>query len=151
MSGSNSPQRQCPNCGFIPSNDENPPALVYRPWHIRGRAAVRSYVASLTEEAHEWLMALFVDDELSLLAVDTIARGDVSSCKVNFARILCRGHALKAAGFILVHNHPSGDPTPSSDDIKVTSRLRRASVDLELPLLDHLIIAGEHMMSVGGF
>jgi DNA repair protein RadC len=43
----------------------------------------------------------------------------------------------------------SGDPTPSESDIKTTTRLRRASEDLELPLLDHLIVAGDEMNSVG--
>jgi DNA repair protein RadC len=134
------------------SNDDNlPPVDLYRPWHVRGRAAVKAYVATLPQEAREWLLALFVDDNLNLLAVDTIARGDLSSCPVPFARILCRGHALNATGFLLVHNHPSGDPTPSDTDLRLTRRLRHASEDLEMPLIDHLIVAGDEMISVGGF
>lgn len=106
---------------------------------------------SLSAELSEWLLVLFVDKELNLLAVDTVARGDISSCQVNFARIFRRGHALGAAGFLLVHNHPSGDPTPSLDDIQVTRRLASVAADLDMPLLDHLIVAGDGMTSVGGF
>lgn len=116
---------------------------------MRGKKEVRAYVESLGKEAHEWLLALYVDVALQLLAVDTIARGDISSCRVPFARILCRGHSLKAAGFILVHNHPSGDAMPSHLDVRTTVRLAHASRELEIPLIDHLVIAGDEMNSVG--
>ena len=143
---------RCPQCGYTaPSNDDIAPDALFRPWHVRGRGAVKAYVATLGQEAREWLLALFVDKDLQLLAVDTIGRGDVSGVHVSFARILCRGHALNAAGFILVHNHPSGDPTPSADDIRTTARLAHASRELDMPLIDHLVVAGERMVSVGDF
>lgn len=146
-------QWQCPRCGYAQaSNDDSlAPTGLYHPWHVRSRKEVKAYVETLPLEAREWLLALFVDDGLNLLAVDTVARGDISSCPVPFARILCRGHALKATGFILVHNHPSGDPQPSDTDIQLTRRLRRASEDLDMPLLDHFVIAGDDMVNVGRF
>ena len=145
-------RRQCPQCGYeIPSNDELRPDAFFRPWHVvHGRAAVKSYVASLGREAHEWLLSLYVDGEYQLLAVDTIARGDVAGCPVPVWRLMERAHALKAAGFILVHNHPSGDPRPSDPDRRATARLAYLSKELEIPLIDHLIIAGDGMMSVTG-
>jgi DNA repair protein RadC len=122
-----------------------------RRWRIRGCQDVKAYVESLADELSEWLLALFVDSEMNLLAVDTIGRGDVSSVNIKTGRILCRGHALGAAAFILVHNHPSGDPRPSSDDIRFTRRLASAAAEFEMPLLNHLIIAGDGMRSVGHF
>lgn len=104
---------------------------------------MKAYVATLGQETREWLLALYVDENLQLLAVDTVARGDISSCKVPFWRLISRGHELKAAGYILVHNHPSGDPRPSTDDILVTRRLEDLSRDAEMHLLNHLIIAGD--------
>jgi DNA repair protein RadC len=151
LSGQTSETWQCPQCGYIAqSNDELTPDAFFRPWHVvHGRAGVKAYVESLGEEAHEWLLALYVDAGLQLLAVDTVARGDVAGCDVPFWKLINRGHELKAAGFILVHNHPSGDPTPSHSDIRMTARLYHASRDLEMPLLAHLIIAGDEITQVG--
>ena len=141
----------CRSCGYIDPANDTLTIPVVRPWHILGRQAVKRYVASLGEETYEWLLALFVDDNYNLLAVDTVARGDVGSCPVPFSRILCFGHSLGASGYVLVHNHPSGDPRPSRDDIQATVRLARLSGDMEIHLLDHLIIAGDRMTSVGYF
>jgi DNA repair protein RadC len=118
---------------------------------LHGRARVKSYVAWLGQEAHEWLLALYVDDKLHLLAVDTVACGDVSSCRAPIRPIIVRAHQLGASGYILVHNHPSGDPTPSRADIEATVKLARVSSELGVPLLDHLIIAGDTMTSCGYF
>jgi len=105
-------------------------------------------VESLGEEAVESLLALYVDAELNLLAADTIAQGEVGSSTLPFARIIRRGRALGATAFILVHNHPSGDPTPSLSDVMVSGRLYRDSKELDLPLLAHLIVAGDDLVDV---
>ena len=90
-----------------------------------------------------------MDSDLNLIAVDTVARGNVSSCRVSIPLVICRGRFLGAAGFILVHNHPSGDSRPSSDDIDFTKRLSRIAAEMELPLLDHFIVAGSELRGVG--
>lgn len=142
--------RQCPQCGYVapPKTDPSPNAF-FRPWHlVHGRQAVKAYVQSLGEEAREWLLALYVDAELQLLAVDTVARGAISGVDFSFWQLIDRGRRLKAAGFILVHNHPSGDARASLTDIQVTRRLAYVSHELNVPLLDHLIIAGDEMREV---
>ena len=103
----------------------------------------------LAEETHEWLLAFYVDDELNLLATDTIAKGTIDSVTLDFGLVICRGRAIGAKGFFLVHNHPSGDATPSERDIALTQHLRRTSADLGIPLLDHFIVAGDNMEVVG--
>ena len=140
----------CPACGTdIRINDNLAPDHFFRPWNLRlGREAVKTYVESLGQEAHEWLMALYVDGHLQLLAVDTVARGDIGSCPVPFWKIISRAHAIKAQGFVLVHNHPSGDPRPSASDIQVTRRLARISQELDVPLLDHFIVAGDELCEI---
>jgi DNA repair protein RadC len=69
---------------------------------------------------------------------------------VDFRQLIGRGLRIGAAGFLLVHNHLSGDPRPSAADVQVTNRLRRLSAELEMPLLDHLIVAGAKFARSGG-
>lgn len=141
--------RRCPHCGQNkPTDDLAPPIIEPRPWHIRGRSDVKKYVKSLSEETREWLLALFVDRQSQLLAVETVARGDIGSCPVPALKIIARAHAVKARGIVLVHNHPSGDPTPSHSDVETTVRLQQITAGLDIPLVDHLIIAGDKMSSV---
>jgi DNA repair protein RadC len=144
---------ECPQCGHVKrSNDDIAPDAFFRPWHVvYGRLAVKAYVESLGDEAHEWLLALFVDSHYQLLAVDNVARGDTTGVDKCFWRLIDRAHALNAAGFILVHNHPSGNPRPSQTDINITRRLAHVSRELDVPLLDHLIIARGEMREVGGW
>jgi DNA repair protein RadC len=54
---------------------------------------------------------------------------------------------LGASAVIVVHNHPSGDPTPSAEDVALTGRLVDAGKILGIPVLDHVIVAGERTMS----
>lgn len=78
-----------------------------------------------------------------------MARGSVAEVSIDVGTVIYRARSIGAQGFLLVHNHPSGDPTPSSADIKVTQRLRRISSELDVPLLDHFIVAGTRMEAVG--
>lgn len=92
---------------------------------------------------------MFVDADLGLLSVETIGRGDTFSVSIDFRKIIGRGLQIGAAGFLLVHNHPSGNAAPSADDIACTARLRRLSAELDMPLLDHLIVAGDEVRAIG--
>jgi len=141
----------CPSCGFLLLAEPTEEVALYRPWHLRNFAALQEYTATLPQEMREWVLALFVDAELGLLAVETLARGSISGAKVNVGYLICRGRSLKATGFFLVHNHPSGNPTPSQADIDFTRRLSRTSADCDLPMLCHVIVATEGMKAVGGW
>ena len=69
--------------------------------------------------------------------------GTVADPKIIFSKAL----ALNAAAMILVHNHPSGNNRPSTSDINLTNNLRDAGKFLDLPILDHIIIAGKTYFS----
>lgn len=125
-----------------------PPVALYHPWHVRDRAAVKAYVESLKDEAVEWLLALYVDESLNLLSVHAVGKGDVGSCAINLGKLYLFGKSIGAAAYLLVHNHPSGDPTPSATDVRVTQRLARLSAELDMPLLDHFIVARGGMLTV---
>jgi DNA repair protein RadC len=95
-------------------------------------------------------------EEFHLLALDTqsqvtrdvlITRGLLNSSLVHPREVFRAAIAEAAAGIILVHNHPSGDPTPSPDDQVITRQLVAAGELLDLPVHDHVIVAGDRFVS----
>ena len=95
-------------------------------------------------------------EEFHLLALDTrsrvlrdilITRGLLDSSLVHPREVFRAAIAEAAAGVILVHNHPSGDPTPSAEDRAVTRQMVAAGQLLDLPVYDHVIIAGDRHVS----
>jgi DNA repair protein RadC len=90
---------------------------------------------------HERLIALYVDSNSRLMRIEKIGDGALGEVPINTRKIIGCGLAAGSSGFILVHNHPSGIPTPSKADLAITARLRELGAQVELHLLDHLIIA----------
>jgi len=119
---------------------------------LRGKNAIKTYVESLGLEAREWLLALY---GRSVIGAVGCRHHSAWRC-FQLPRAL-RPYPLpglpagRRKSFILVHNHPSGDPSPSSTDIRLTVRLANVSRELDMPLLDHLIIAGDAIISCGNF
>ena len=75
-----------------------------------------------------------------VLAIKTVSVGDLSSSIVHPREVFQDAVVISAASIIIAHNHPSGDPTPSAEDIAVTRRLMDAGEILGIELLDHVII-----------
>lgn len=96
------------------------------------------------EEFH--LLAL--DSQSQVLREVLVTRGLLNSSLVHPREVFRAAIAEAAAGIIVVHNHPSGDPTPSAEDRAVTRQLAEAGRLLDLPLYDHLIIAGDRFASL---
>jgi DNA repair protein RadC len=86
-----------------------------------------------------WVMGL--DSRLRVLSVSCVSRGTVDACLVHPREVFAPVIQARAASLIVVHNHPSGDPTPSQDDQEVTDQLSRAGALLGIPVLDHIVIA----------
>ncbi len=82
-----------------------------------------------------------------MLCVEEVARGTLTACLVHPREVFGTAVHLRAAGIIAVHNHPSGDPTPSMEDNKITTRLKEAGKILGIKLLDHIIIGQEDYYS----
>lgn len=102
---------------------------------------VYSYLGGrLANLQRETLQALLLDAKHRLQRVATISIGTLTSSQVHPREVLRPAIRHAAAALILVHNHPSGDPDPSLEDIKVTRRILEASALLGIPLLDHVII-----------
>jgi DNA repair protein RadC len=82
------------------------------------------------------------------LRVATVYLGNVSSSLVRTGELFRDAVRLDAAGIILVHNHPSGDPTPSPDDLHLTAEALAAGRLLDIDLLDHLVIGHDAYVSL---
>jgi DNA repair protein RadC len=95
------------------------------------------------EEFH--LLAL--DSQSQVLRDVLITRGLLNSSLVHPREVFRAAIAEAAAGIIVVHNHPSGDPTPSAEDRAATKQLVSAGQLLDLPVYDHVIIAGDRFVS----
>ena len=114
---------------------------------ILGRTVISSW-DSLVEYCHttmshqqtEQFRILFLDRKNALIADEKQASGTVDHVPVYPREVVKRALDLNASALILVHNHPSGDPTPSSSDIEMTRQVQRAAEALSITLHDHLVI-----------
>ncbi|MGC8201207.1 RadC family protein [Aliiroseovarius sp. PTFE2010] len=95
----------------------------------------------------EQFRVLFLDRKNVLIADEAQARGTVDHVPVYPREVVKRALELNASAIILVHNHPSGDPTPSQADITVTGQIRDAADALDIQLHDHLIVGKEAEIS----
>jgi DNA repair protein RadC len=96
--------------------------------------------AAMGFETNEQFRVLFLDSKNRLIADEVQQRGTVNHTPVYPREIVKRALELSSTAIILVHNHPSGDPTPSSADIKMTKEIVEAAKALKVEVHDHLVI-----------
>ena len=88
----------------------------------------------------ESLRVLLLDTKLKLMRAEEVFRGSINECIAHPREIFRPAFLHSAYALIVVHNHPSGDPTPSSSDQRLTTRLREAAELLQIRLIDHIIL-----------
>jgi len=108
---------------------------------------VRIVGPRLRDLAVEEFHVLALDSQSQVTRDILITRGLLNSSLVHPREVFRAAIAEAAAGIILVHNHPSGDPNPSADDQAVTRQLVAAGELLDLPVYDHVIVAGDRFLS----
>jgi DNA repair protein RadC len=108
---------------------------------------VRLFQTRLRDLQVEEFHLLALDSQSQVLREVLVTRGLLNSSLVHPREVFRAAIAEAAAGIIVVHNHPSGDPTPSAEDRAVTQQLVAAGRLLDLPLYDHVIIAGDCFVS----
>jgi len=91
---------------------------------------------------------LLLDTRNRVLAAPMVCRGSLNSASLRPAEIFKEAIRANAAALIVAHNHPSGDPTPSQEDLHVTRELVKAGQLLEIDVLDHLIIGHNRFTSL---
>lgn len=119
-----------------------PPPRISEPEDV-----VRRFSARLRDLTVEEFHLLALDSQSRVLREVLVTRGLLNSSLVHPREVFRPAIAEAAAGIIVVHNHPSGDPTPSAEDRAVTRQLVAAGQLLDLPLYDHVIIAGDRFVS----
>ncbi|MCH7896734.1 MAG: response regulator [candidate division NC10 bacterium] len=107
----------------------------------------RRYGPMLRDLVVEEFHLLTLDAQNRVTRQALITRGILNSSLVHPREVFRAAIAEAAAGIIVVHNHPSGNPAPSADDKTVTTQLVEAGKLLDMPVYDHVIVAGDHYFS----
>ena len=107
-----------------------------------------AYLAARTRGSEENLHAVFLDSHGRYLTDERVVNGDWTTIPVKLRPLLRRAVEVGAAKIVLCHNHPSGDPQPSTEDISFTQEASKISSSLGIELLDHLIVAGKAVFSM---
>ena len=122
---------------------------------VRTRAALCTpeAVAAMARErlgklAHEEIWLAFVDGRDRLIMWEKAAKGTVDASNIYPRDVMERALALKAKGFIVVHNHPGGDPRPSGADLAITQHLVQAAQPLHIRFVDHVVVTEDACYSL---
>jgi DNA repair protein RadC len=98
----------------------------------------------LQDETKEYFIALHLDGKNRILAVDICSIGSLNQSIVHPREVFKTALLSSAAAIILMHNHPSGDPTPSNEDLVVTRRLREVGDLIGIRILDHIVVGSTY-------
>jgi len=96
--------------------------------------------AAMAHRRTEEVRILFLNAKNILIANEALWQGSVDEASVHVREVIARAIALGATAIIIVHNHPSGDPTPSQQDIRLTRDLVEAGRHMKVAIHDHVII-----------
>jgi DNA repair protein RadC len=122
---------------------------------VRKRPVISSWSAllvyvrtAMAHEAREQFRVLFLDKKNQLIADEVMNEGTVDHAPVYPREVVRRALELSASAVILVHNHPSGDPTPSGADVDMTKQVVEAARALRIAVHDHLVVGREGVASL---
>ena len=98
------------------------------------------YMEQLRHLEQECVYLILLDTKCNILKEIHLSSGTVNSSIVSIRDIFINALNYKASGIILLHNHPSGDPTPSKQDFSITINVKEAGILMNIPLFDHIIV-----------
>jgi DNA repair protein RadC len=110
--------------------------------------AANLLMAEMSTLEQEHLRTILLDSKNHVLATPTIYVGNLNTSVVRVCELFREAIRLNCAALIVVHNHPSGDPTPSPEDVKVTELIVQAGTMMDIEVLDHLIIGHQRYVSL---
>lgn len=103
-------------------------------------AKLAKHFLRLHKRTEEYLYMVCMNTKLEMIAVFELSHGNVNSSIMSVREIFQKALLANAVSIILMHNHPSGDPTPSREDVEVTKRAKEAGDLLGVQLLDHIVV-----------
>ncbi len=116
---------------------------------ISSWSALTAYIrVAMAHAAREQFRVLFLDKKNQLIADEVMNEGTVDHTPVYPREVIRRALELSATAVILVHNHPSGDPTPSSADVDMTRQIVEAARSLKIAVHDHLVVGRDGVASL---
>jgi DNA repair protein RadC len=119
------------------------------PRAIRGPDDVAALVGKkLRKEAREHFLVLLLNARHEVLGKETVSVGSLNASIVHPREVFKPAITASAASIVLVHNHPSGDPEPSEEDLAITRRLVQAGDLIGIGVLDHVIVASRGVVSL---
>ena len=105
------------------------------------------FVPLLKDELKERFIVISLNSSNKIIKFDTISVGNLNSSVVHPREVFKTAIENSSASIILLHNHPSGNPEPSGEDIAITKKLTETGKIMDIPVFDHIIIAGDKYTS----
>lgn len=105
------------------------------------------YMESLRHLSQEKVMLLLLDNRANLVGESVLSIGTVNTSLLSPREVFIKALKAEAVMVMLLHNHPSGDPTPSKQDLIMTDKIRKLGALIDIPLMDHIIIGDNQYMS----
>lgn len=108
---------------------------------IRSTEDILLHVRDIAERKQEYLVVLYLNARYELIQKEVVGLGTLNHMMITPKEIFRPALDIPCASIIVVHNHPSGDPTPSDDDIRFTTRIHEAGEVMGIGLFDHLVVS----------
>jgi len=108
---------------------------------IHSTKDILSHLKSIAEKRQEYLLVFYLNARHELLQKETVGQGSLNSMLITPKEIFSPALLTPCASIIVAHNHPSGDPAPSVDDIQFTTKIHEAGELMGIPLIDHIIVS----------
>jgi len=110
--------------------------------------AANLFLAAMSTEAQEQLRVMLLDSRHRVQRMSVVYVGNVNTSMIRVAEVFRQAIKDNSSAIVVAHNHPSGDPTPSPEDVRVTEQMVRAGKMLDIEVLDHLIIGKQRYVSL---
>ena len=104
------------------------------------RSVAEYYMEEMRHQEKEKILLLLLDNKLQFIEEYMISLGTVNSSLLSTRDVFIRALKVRASHIMLLHNHPSGDPKPSRQDILITRKIKEAGELMDIPLVDHIIL-----------